>query len=225
MPRALRTDVGGHIYHVLNRSNARMQIFDTKDDYMLFINVLQEAVERFDMRLLAYCMMPNHWHLVLQPKKDGDLSTFVGWLTNTHTRRWHASKGTTGEGHLYQGRYKSFLCQNDDNHLLTVLRYVERNAKKAKLVSRAENWKYGSAYLYYKGTAKQKKILSKWPIQRPKDYLILLNSAITVEEEEVLEHSEKRGSPYGTLSWREGVVEKFGLQATVRPRGRPKKGG
>ena len=109
MPRSPRTDVANYVYHVLNRANARVQIFDDGEDYEMFELILEEAVQRYDMRLLAYCVMPNHWHLVLHPKQDGNLSSFMGWLTNTHTRRWHTSKNTIGEGHLYQGRYKAFL--------------------------------------------------------------------------------------------------------------------
>jgi putative transposase len=84
--------------------------------------------------------MPNHWHLVTSPKQDGDLVKFMRWLTNTQTRRWHIEKNTIGEGHLYQGRYKSFICQND-NHFITLVKYVKRNALKAKLVDKAESWK------------------------------------------------------------------------------------
>ena len=92
------------------------------------------------MRLLAYCVMPNHWHLVLWPREDGDLSTFVGWLTLTHTQRWHAHRHSVGSGHVYQGRFKSFLVESDE-HLWTVCRYVERNAFRAGLCERAEQWR------------------------------------------------------------------------------------
>lgn len=139
MSRIERVDVGDYVYHVLNRANARVQIFDIEADYVVFEQILEEAVKKFDMRLLAYCLMPNHWHLVLYPKKDGDLARFMAWLTNTHTRRWHVSKGTVGQGHLYQGRYKSFICEKNE-YLLTLLRYVERNAKRANIVVRAEKW-------------------------------------------------------------------------------------
>jgi len=92
MPRTARVDVGQEVYHILNRANARVQIFDDEKDYEDFEKILREAVDRFEMRLLAYCVMPNHWHLVVYPKQDGDLAKFMGWLTNTHTRRWHATK-------------------------------------------------------------------------------------------------------------------------------------
>ena len=95
---------------MLNRANVRVQIFDNHKDYQLFETILKEAKGRFDINILSYCIMPNHWHLVLVPQKDGELQKFMGWLTNTHTKRWHVSKKTTGQGHLYQGRYKSFIC-------------------------------------------------------------------------------------------------------------------
>jgi putative transposase len=130
MGRALRAAVGGLIYHVLNRSNGRWPLFDKPGDYEAFERVLAEAQQEHPLPLLAYCVLPNHWHLVVAPEADGDLSRFVGWLTLTHTQRWHAHRHTAGNGHLYQGRFKSFAIQADE-HLLTVCRYVERNPLRA----------------------------------------------------------------------------------------------
>ncbi|MCX7423960.1 MAG: transposase, partial [Planctomycetia bacterium] len=133
------------VFHVLNRANARATIFEKPEDYAAFERVLQEALDRVEMRVLAYCLMPNHWHLVLWPRLDGDLSKFMGWLTLTHTQRWHAHHRTVGTGHLYQGRYKSFPVQ-DDEHFLTVCRYVERNGLRANLAPRAEEWRWSSLW-------------------------------------------------------------------------------
>src|SRR5271165_1259391 len=108
MGRPQRQDEGGFVYHVLNRGNGRMTLFEKAGDYEAFERVLSEAGNRMEMRLLAYCLMPNHWHLLLWPRGDGDLSRFVGWLTLTHTQRWHAHRHNAGTGHVYQGRYKSF---------------------------------------------------------------------------------------------------------------------
>jgi putative transposase len=135
MPR--RAAEGGLIDDSLDRANARLAIFDSDADYAAFERVLHQAVARFGMRQLAYCFMPNHFHLLLGPREDGDLSTFVRWLAMTHTQRWHAHHRTAGTGHLYQGRYKSFPVQSDE-HLLTVCCYVERNALRANLVERVE---------------------------------------------------------------------------------------
>ena len=109
MGRELRVTPGDTVYHVLNRANGRQAMFDDEGDYAAFARELAEAQQRVSMRLLAYCLMPNHWHLVLWPLRDGDLSRFMAWLTLTHTQRWHAHRHTTGNGHLYQGRFKSFL--------------------------------------------------------------------------------------------------------------------
>jgi len=224
MPRIERIAVGGYIYHVINRANARAKIFDTKEDYQLFEDILAEAVEKFEMRLLAYCLMPNHWHLVLYPRQEGDLSRFMSWMTNTHTRRWHVMKRTIGQGHLYQGRYKSFLCQTD-SHFLTLVRYVERNAKKANLVRRAENWRWSSVWRREEGTPEQKKMLAEWPVSMPQRYLSLLNESQTQAEEEALERSITKNIPFGTEAWRSVIVKKHGLEQTLRPVGRPRKNG
>ena len=138
---------------MLNRRVGRMCIFDKDDDYAAFLQVLDEAAQRTPMPLFSYCLMPNHWHLVLRPRKDGDLSRYMQWLTTTHMRRWHAYRGTRGTGPLYQGRYKSFPVQND-RHFLTVCRYVERNPLRARLVRRAENWRWSSLALRLKKKAK-----------------------------------------------------------------------
>lgn len=224
MPRITRTDIGEEIYHVLNRSNARAQIFDNDQDYRIFESILAQAVEKFDMRLLAYCVMPNHWHLVVCPKQDGDLSKFMGWLSNTHTRRWHASKKTIGEGHLYQGRYKSFLCQKD-NYFLTLVRYVERNAKKANLCQFAQDWPWSSLRRREKGSPEQKNILSSWPINIPSNYLLSVNQDQNTNEENTIENSILKSNPYGNTDWVEKVVKDFGLEQTLRRIGRPKNGG
>ena len=138
MGRALRAVAGGFAYHVLNRANARMRIFEKAKDYEAFEEILGEAVQRVKMRLLAYCILPTHWHLVLWPRQDGDLLTFVGWLGLTHTQRWHAHRHSAGSGHVYQGRFKSFLVESDE-YLWTVCRYVERNALRAGLCKRRRN--------------------------------------------------------------------------------------
>ena len=221
MPRIGRTDVGGIVYHVINRANGRKSIFDNDRDYQTFEGILEEAVAKFDMRLLSYCIMPNHWHLVLYSKKDGDLAKFMGWLSNTHTRRWHLEKNTVGEGHLYQGRYKSFICQND-NHFITLVRYVEQNALKAKLVDKTENWKWSSVWRRVNGNFKQKKLLSGWPVDIPEDYLLNLNQIFMKSDEEDIEKSMIKNTPFGEENWTADIVKRFSLEQSLRNVGRPK---
>ncbi len=224
MPRINRVDVGGEVYHVLNRANARVRIFDNKKDYKQFEDILEEAVAKFNMRLLAYCVMPNHWHLVLYPKRDGDLQQFMSWLSNTHTRRWHITKDTVGQGHLYQGRYKSFLCEQDQ-YLLTLLRYTERNAKRSNLVKKAEQWQWSSVWRRTFGTQKQQELLSGWPIPKPENYLLLLNKALTIAEEKSLEKAEVKNIPFGKDGWVNKIVKKYNIEQVLRGVGRPRNGG
>lgn len=223
MPRISRIDVGDVIYHAINRANARLQIFHKDEDYELFEKVLEEAKEKFEMRVLAYAIMPNHWHLVLYPKQNGDLQRFMGWLSMTHTQRRHAQHKTTGSGHLYQGRYKSFPVQTNE-YLLQIFRYVERNALRAKLVKKAEDWKWSSLYRREKGGIEQKKLLSKWPIDMPRDYIKLVNEPQTGAEVESLRYSVNKGKPYGADAWVDKMIDTFSLKATLRNPGRPKKG-
>ncbi len=221
MGRPNRAAQGGLVYHVLNRANARMTIFDDNADYAAFEEILEEAVERTGMRLLSYCVMPNHWHLVVWPRKDGDLSRFTGWLTLTHTQRWHAYRDSIGSGHVYQGRFKSFPVQND-SHFLTVCRYVERNALRAKLVRKAENWRWSSLWRWRSGDTEQKQLLSTWPVRRSPGWLKHVNKPITQSELESLRQSVARGNPFGTETWNKRMIKKLGLESTRRPRGRPR---
>jgi putative transposase len=215
---------GGEIFHVLNRASSRVTLFEDDEDYAAFERVLAEAVERTNMRLLAYCLMPNHWHVVLWPREDGDLSGFTGWLTLTHTRRWHAHRHSTGSGHVYQGRFKSFPVQ-DDGHVETVCRYVERNPLRANLVARAEEWRWSSLHRRIHATADEDAMLSEWPIERRPDWVEHVNEPMNAAELEALRLSSRRGRPFGDETWSERVVRRLSLQSTLRPRGRPRKVG
>ncbi len=221
MGRVPRVDIGGEIYHIINRANARLQIFFKEEDFKLFESILEDGVEKYDMRVLAYCIMPNHFHLVLHPRKDGDLQKFMQWLTLTHTQRWHVQNKTIGSGSLYQGRYKSFLIQQDQ-HLLTVIRYVERNPLRAKLVKNIQNWKYSSAYQRLH-TIKST-IVSSPPVSLPNNYLDFLQLPLTAAELEAARNAVNKGKPFGSDVWSDTMIDRHKLSMTVRGRGRPIKG-
>lgn len=201
MARAPRIDIADYHYHVVNRANARTQIFNTSADYQHFIDILTDTVEFLNMRVLAYCLMPNHWHLLVEPRADGDLSRFVARLTNTHVKQYQVKHSLIGMGHLYQGRYKSFVIE-DGQYFYTVLRYVERNALKAKLCERAEDWPWGSAYVRAKGGST---LLAPLPIDLPTQYFRDLNLPLTATDEAALEQSEQRGVPFASAVWQENL--------------------
>ncbi len=221
MGRPKRAADGGVVYHVLNRANARTTIFESDADYATFQELLEEAVARTQTRLLAYCVMPSHWHLVVWPREDGELSRFMAWLTLTHTQRWHAHRHSAGSGHVYQGRFKSFPVQ-DDGHFYTLCRYVERNALRANLVLRAEQWRWGSLHRWEYGTAKEKSLLAAWPLARWPGWIEHVNGPQTDGELTALRRSVQRGCPFGESSWSDAMIRLLGLESTLRPRGRPK---
>ncbi|EGF28035.1 protein containing DUF1568 [Rhodopirellula baltica WH47] len=222
MPRAPRADAAGHLYHVLNRANRRAKIFRKQQDYEAFESVLAEALSKDEVELFSYCLMPNHWHLVLRPKCDGGMSRFVQWLTLTHTQRYNAHYEIVGEGHLYQGRYKSFPIQ-DDEHFLTVCRYVERNALAAGYCELPEDWRWGSLHRWKYGAAKEKALLSPWPIVRRSGWCQHVAAKLSDKEQKQLDFSVKRGAPFGEENWMESTARRFDLEMTMRPRGRPRK--
>jgi len=146
MPRKRRITAAHYVYHVVNRGAKKFRLFECTADYHTFERLLKIARTRFEMRILAYCLMPNHWHLLLWPRNDRALSQFVHWLSTAHATQWNRSKSTVGGGAVYQSRFKSIPIESGP-HLLWTWRYVERNALRADLVERAENWRWCSLWL------------------------------------------------------------------------------
>jgi putative transposase len=220
MPRPPRADEADALYHALNRGNARQSIFRKEADYEAFQKVIAQGLERYDVSLYSFQLMPNHWHLVLRCGQDGEMSAFLRWITATHTMRYHAHYHTSGQGHVYQGRFKSFPIQ-DDEHFLTVCRYVERNALRAGLVRRAEHWRWGSLWRWLQKPEPEPKLLSAWPLPRLPDWRKRVNEPLDDREMDRVRQSITRGRPYGDEKWVESTAKRLDLDSTLRPRGRP----
>jgi putative transposase len=217
MPRTARASVGGLCYHVINRGNAQQRVFHKPDDFAAFARLLGEASERLPMRLLAWCVMPNHFHLVLWPRQDLDLSRWMQWLLTAHVRRYH--RHYKSSGHVWQGRFKGFPIQQDE-HLAIVLRYVERNPLRANLVPRAEDWLWSSLN---GGNDEWRPVLHEGPIPRGKRWSEWVNGVESDAELNAIRHSIARGTPYGTHRWQVSTARRLGLESSLRPRGRPRK--
>jgi putative transposase len=215
MPRRALNKAGGIVFHVLNRSARRSRLFFEPADYLEFEGVLAVALRKFNVRLLAYCVMPNHWHLVLWPEAD-DLPRFMHWLTLIHARQWHDSKGSNGQGYVYQDRYRAIPVQGD-NHLLTLIRYVERNPLRAGLVERAENWRWSS--LWYGRSNCHQIHLSDWPIVKPSDWIAVVNQTPKSDDDAAVQKAIRQRRPFGEGEWSEVTARAAGL--SVRGRGRP----
>lgn len=221
MPRQARVSTGDTIYHVINRANGRVQIFNKEKDYQHFENLLFDAKELTGMRILSYCIMPNHWHLLLYPHTDTVLGEFMSWLTSTHVRQYRTNSKTIGYGHLYQDRYKSFPVQTNE-YCTILVRYIEQNPLRAKLVLKAEDWQWSSLFRRENGVANQKKLLSELPFDLPHNYLELINQTFSDESLSAIRTSVNKGKPFGNDAWVDKTVDTFGLVYTLRGVGRPR---
>ena len=203
----------GLVFHVMNRGVRRAQLFDSDIDYQSCLVALAAALERHPANLLAYCLMPNHFHLIVSPTADGQLSRLMQWFCATHSRRWHLRNGTTGTGSVYQGRFKAFVVQNDD-HFLTVCRYVERNPIRSRLVLRAENWPWSS----FADRARPCKMLplAPWPVDRPPNWNDLINKPEPAHETQRIRRSVVTGVPFGSSFWSERVAATLRVRSNSR---------
>lgn len=222
MARQPRVDIAGEVFHVINRANGRVGIFETAEDYEIILKALEEVKEVIPIDIFSFCIMPNHWHFSVRPKEDGDMGEFFGKCTQKITQRWHVTHKSIGSGHLFQGRFKSFMVQ-EDGYFLNLMEYIEANALRAKLVERAEDWKWGSLYLRKKNKSRAKGLLSPWPMEEPLDYLETVNKCEKRSQIEQIRNSVVKGNPLGEISWMKKMLKKYNLGYTVNPRGRPKK--
>jgi putative transposase len=208
------------IFHVLNRGNGRMRLFHKEEDYDAFERVLAEGLQRYPVELLTYCLMPNHWHLVVRPRTDAGLGRLMGWVGVTHVRRHHEHYHRRGAGHLYQGRFKSFPVAEDE-YFLTLCRYVEANATRAKLADRAEQWRWCG--LWRRANPRDDIVLSPWPVDRPRNWTSLVNSNLSQEALRDVRGCVERGRPLGPPKWVQVTAARLGLNFTLRGPGRPRK--
>jgi putative transposase len=202
----------------MNRGNQKARVFHSSADYAAFLEYMREAQDRLELPVLALCLMPNHVHLVVRPRRDGDIAPWVSWLFTTHVRRHHRKYGTTGR--LWQGRYKACLIQQD-HHLLTVLRYVERNALAANLVARAQDWRWGS--LNWRTTDFVPLPLAPAPIDLPKWWTEFVNQPMTAAELLAVRESVNRQRPFGAPEWAQVAAIRTGMEQSLAPIGRPRR--
>ena len=218
MPRRRRTGTAGIPHHVLNRASRRDRLFVYSEDYRVFVQVLAEAKQRLNMRLLAFSVMPNHWHLIVWPSADKQLSQFMHWLTLTHTQRWHTMHATSGTGPLYQGRYKAIPIQSD-HHFLTVARYVERNPVRAGLVDRVQDWPWCSAW--HRSNNCNMDLLDTWPVEASSDWLSVVNEPQNQVHLSAVREAIGRSAPFGDAGWTQDIAEALDLAHTLQRPGRP----
>jgi putative transposase len=222
-PRRVFSAADGVVFHVMNRAVARMTLYRDAGEYEAFEQLLEMAHEREPLDLFTYCIMPNHWHLVVRPNTDKQLSSFIHWLSGTHAKRWQVGHNALGSGHVYQARFKSCPVQTDA-HFLTVCRYVERNPLTAGLVNRAEEWRWGSLWHRHRVGGRAQRLLSPWPVEPPRHWRAWVNDPLTAKEERAVRLALEKGRPFGSPAWQDRVGRALGLAPVPRGPGRPCKG-
>ena len=220
MPLRCQTGTGGVTFHVINRGVRRLTLFQHDGDYLAWLRAFGEAQRRVPIDLFAYCLMPNHFHMVLRPRDDGDLAEFMRLGTVTHSKRWHECRGSKGTGAVYQGRYRAFPI-GSDRYFLNACRYVEANPLRASLVPRAEDWKWSSLSIRRKNF--HLLTLAEWPILQPAGWVNLVNAACSQADLDALRRSVRRSAPFGPDDWAHATATALGLQQAFRAPGRPKK--
>jgi putative transposase len=205
--------MAGIPHHVLNRASRRAIIFGTDEDYRTFEALLIQATRRFTIRLLDFTIMPNHFHLIVWPDQDLQLSQYMHWLTMTHTQRWHVARGTTGTGPLYQGRYKAIPVQAD-RHFYTLARYVQRNPVRKGLVARVEDWRWSSAW--HRCNHRNPEFLAKWPLPMPPDWLAIVNEPMNQIDLSGVQEAIANDWPYGDRNWTREMTTTFARKRTIR---------
>ncbi|HYT65355.1 MAG TPA: transposase [Vicinamibacterales bacterium] len=206
--------------HVLNRGDHRETLFHKPADFRAFLGVVAETASRIAMRILAYCIMGNHFHFVVWPYEGADLPLFMHLLMTTHIGRYLRHYPPVSPGHLYQDRYTNVLVETGPS-LLRVLRYVEANALTAEIVERAEDYPWTSASP--EALEDGRPIIAEWPIEKPSNWPALLNLRTAAQERKRIQRCAARGAPYGSPAWTERVIKQFSLEHTMRRPGRPKR--
>lgn len=212
MPRIARGQVAGYAYHVINRGNGRAKVFRKAKDYEAFVELLGLAKTRHGVKILAFCLMPNHFHLVLEPPTNTALSRFMQWLLTSHVRRYHRHYHTSG--HVWQGRFKSFPIQRDE-HLLAVLRYVVQNPARAGMVKSPGQWAWSSIRIT--------ELNDRGPFYGRGLSDPVLEEPLPAQNLAMLRECVRRQRPFGTAGWQAYIAKRLGLESTLRSRGRPRK--
>lgn len=220
MPRRKRVGTAGFVFHVINRGVRRLRLFDNDDDYRLWLQAFVEAHDRFPVDVFAFCLMPNHFHLIVRPTEDGQLSEFMRLGTVTHSVRWHWQRDSLGTGSVYQGRFRAFPIQSS-GYFLNACRYVEANPLRGSLVENAEDWMWSS--LSDRCKNRHSLPLAEWPILQPADWIARVNEKRNCADFDRIRLSLRKGSPLGEPAWSRAVAASLNLPTGLRGRGRPKK--
>lgn len=198
-----------------------MRLFDDPSDYRSFLRCVSVGLDRTAVDLFAYCVMPNHFHLVVRPNVSGQLTRFMRVVTIRHAFWWHHRKQSRGAGAVYQGRFKAIPVQTE-TYFYRVCRYVEANPVRARLVSRAQDWEWSS--LADRSRLQPWLRLSPWPVAMPRDWPALVDNLQSGSELADLRRRVNASIPVGDDAWTQATAVALGMDAHLRRPGvRPRR--
>jgi putative transposase len=218
MARIARVVAEHYPHHITQRGNRRQDTFFCDDDYRYYIQLMSEWCGKCGVEIWAYCLMPNHVHLVAVPESEDGLRRAIGEAHRRYTR--HINFREQWRGHLWQGRFASFLM--DEQYLLAATRYIELNPVRAGLSSIPEEYPWSSAGAHIKG--KNDDLVQVKPLLRiVGDWRRFLSGDVSTEEYELLQRHERTGRPLGSKNFIERLENKLSRILTPQKGGRPKK--
>jgi putative transposase len=219
MSRWRRILPDGIIQHVVNRGAKRGLLFHQPADCEGFLELLVDASEHHPVSLVGFTLMKNHFHLLVRPKEGKALSEYMQWLMNAHIRQYRQQYGGRGEGHIYQGRYRSSLVETVPD-LLRAMRYVEANAVRAGFVERAEDWPWCS--LGRTATVSGRPLLDPAMSHRSEEWLELVNTPMEQLDLDAIRNAVRQGLPFAQPT---PATDDASMSSTPprRDRGRPRK--
>lgn len=217
MPRRRLAGCGGFVFHVMNRSAKQLSLFDEAPDYELFLQVLAEADRSCPMRLLEYCVMPNHWHLLVWPEHDDQLSRYMRWITGVHGQRWRRVRRQPGKGAVYQGRFRWVAVQGGQ-HYEVARRYIWQNPVRAQLVDRADDWPWSSAN---RSTSLGRPTLAPGPLSLDSRDDPGGDQLLAEEVAHQMRTSLKTGQPFGDPRWSKALEVRKWLMDVLRAHSKP----
>ncbi len=219
MPRISRAIAIGYPHHVTQRGNYRQTVFAGTDDYTQYLDFLAQYAPQCDLDIWAYCLMPNHVHMVCVPKQPDSLSRTLHTVHMKYARYFNNKRSAVG--HLWQGRF--FSCALDERHVYAAVRYVERNPIRGGLVSSPDDYPWSSAKAHIAGEKNSVLSGSCFLTETVTDWQQYLGMGPNSEEETTVIKATLTGRPCGGEDFIKGVEERLGRNLTPRPRGRPRK--
>ena len=219
MPRIARAVAVAFPHHIIQRGNNKEKVFFEEEDRQTYIELLKKYSEKWECPVLAYCLMGNHVHLLVRPKREESLYKMMQGLTLCYSQ--HINRKYEKTGRLWESRYHSCIVDRE-HYLWAVARYIEQNSRRAKIVKKEEEYPYSSAKAHIEGSRDDVLGEALFIDAQRKDYIAFIRESITEEEMQRLKYSTRTGRPFGREEFIKRMEKKLNKRFILQKPGRPK---